>query len=58
MIVEKIVYGFVVQRFKEDGEFIEQQNFVADGEVALEDVEGNPLDNLDPHKYYHTFDVK
>ena len=58
MIVEKIVYGFVVQRFKEDGEFIEQDNFVADGETALEDVEGNPLDHLDPYKYYHSFDVK
>jgi hypothetical protein len=58
MIVEKIVYGFVVQRFKEDGEFIEQNNFVADGDTVLEDEEGNPLDHLDPCKYYHTFDVK
>jgi len=58
MTVEKIVYGYIVQRFKEDGEFIEQNNFVADGETALEDEEGNPLDHLDSHKYYHTFDVK
>jgi hypothetical protein len=58
MIVEKIVYGYIVQRFKEDGEFIEQNNFVADGDVALEDEDGNPLDDLDLYKYYHTFDVK
>ena len=58
MIVEKVVYGYIVQRFKEDGEFIEQNNFVADGDVLLEDEERNPLDHLDPDKYYHTFDVK
>jgi hypothetical protein len=58
MIVEKVVYGYIVQRFKEDGEFIEQNNFVADGDVALEDEDGNPLDDLDLYKYYHTFDVK
>jgi hypothetical protein len=58
MIVEKVVYGYIVQRFKEDGEFIEQNDFVADGDVAYEDEEGNPLDCLDFNKYYHTFDVK
>lgn len=58
MIVEKVVYGYIVQRFKEDGEFIEQDNFVADGDVALEDEDGNSLDHLDLYKYYHTFDVK
>ena len=58
MIVEKIVYGYIVKSFKEGGEFIEQDKFVADGETALEDVEGNPLDYLDSYKYYHTFDVK
>lgn len=58
MIVEKVVYGYIVQRFKEDGEFIEQDNFVADGDVGLEDEDGNPLDYLDLNKYYHTFDVE
>ena len=58
MIVEKITYGYIVQQFDEEGNFIGQKSFKADGDVAFEDEDGNPLDHLDPYKYYHTFDVK
>ena len=58
MIVEKITYGYIVQQFDEEGNFLNQNPFRADGDVSLEDEEGNPLDDLDFNKYSHPFDVK
>lgn len=51
-MIQKITTGFVVQRFEDDGTFIDQ-DFVASDDVIYENETGTPIDPVD--KAYFPF---
>ena len=45
----KVIYGFVVQSYDDDGEFM-GQDFVGNDDYQYEDEQGEPMDEVPNHE--------